>query len=181
MLSPGELSRAPFEDAAAAKNSVACFECQDQLGNQPMEIRTTRFGRLEIEADEVIRFPAGLTGLDGCLDWVFLADAENDALGWLQSTTHEGVALAVVSPRRFVPDYQVRVPRQELAPLCLESAGGAHVLVIVSKNDRAITLNLKAPLIINLEKRTGRQVVTSTDQPLQYELGSSPSRMKKIA
>ena len=37
-----------------------------------MEIRTTRFGPLEVEADDVIRFPAGLAGLEGCLDWVFL-------------------------------------------------------------------------------------------------------------
>jgi flagellar assembly factor FliW len=146
-----------------------------------MEIRTTRFGPLEIEADDVIRFPAGLAGLEGCLDWVFLADSHNDALGWLQSTTHDGVALAVVSPRRFVPDYQVRVPRNELASLCLEGAQGAHVLVIVSKNDRSISLNLKAPLVINLEQRTGRQVVTSTDQPLQYEPTYDHASWKKSA
>lgn len=146
-----------------------------------MEIRTTRFGPLEVEADDVIHFPAGLAGLEGCLDWVFLADSHNDALGWLQSTTHDEVALAVVSPRRFVPDYQVRVPRHELAPLCLEPAHGAQVLVIVSKNERSITLNLKAPLVINLEKRTGRQVVTSADQPLQYEPACDHSPWKKTA
>jgi flagellar assembly factor FliW len=146
-----------------------------------MEIRTTRFGSLEVEADDMIRFPSGMAGLEGCLDWVFLADSHNESLGWLQSTTNEDVALAVVSPRRFVPGYQVRVPRQELAPLCLESARGAQVLVIVSKNERSITLNLKAPLVINLENRTGRQVVNSADQPLQYEPGSELSPWKKTA
>jgi len=146
-----------------------------------MEIPTSRFGPIEIEAADILHFPEGLAGLDGCLDWVFLADSMNDALGWLQSATHEEVALAVVSPRRFVPDFQVRVPRRELDALELEPAHGAHVLVIVSKNDRSITLNLKAPLIINLERRRGRQVVSLADQPLQYEPYGQPSPWKKTA
>jgi len=60
---------------------------------------------------------------------------QNDALGWLQSTSRPEVALAVVTPRRFVPDYQVRIVRSELAPLAIHSSQDAKVLVIVGKND----------------------------------------------
>jgi flagellar assembly factor FliW len=146
-----------------------------------IEIPTSRFGVVAVEANDVISFPAGLLGLDGCSRWVLLADAQNDALGWLQSTTQPDVALAVVSPRRFVPDYQVRVGRGELAPLNMDASRDAQVLVIVSKNEQAITLNLKAPLVINLERRVGRQVVTNGDQPVQYQLDSEMSARKKIA
>ncbi len=146
-----------------------------------MEIRTTRFGPVTIESDDVIQFPSGLLGLDGCRSWVLLADAQNDVLGWLQSTTQPEVALAVVSPRRFVPDYQVRVARTQLDPLGLSSLKDAHVLVIVSKNEESITLNLKAPLIINLQRCVGRQVVDNADYPVQYELCSEPPPRKMIA
>jgi flagellar assembly factor FliW len=146
-----------------------------------MEIGTTRFGSVAIEANDVIRFPAGLLGLDGCLDWVLLADAENPSLGWMQSVTHADVALAVVSPRRFVPDYQVRLPRKELESLALDSPQSAHVLTIVSKNEQTISLNLKAPLLINLERRLGRQVITGGDQPLQYELHPETVPRRKVA
>ena len=71
--------------------------------------------------------------------------------------------------------------RSELGPLALDPLQEAHVLVIVSKNERSITLNLKAPLIINLQRRIGRQVVTNVDQPLQYELSNPESSRKKIA
>jgi flagellar assembly factor FliW len=145
-----------------------------------LEIGTTRFGPVQIEADDVICFPDGMLGLDDCRHWVLLADAHNDALGWLQSTTQPEVALAVVSPRRFVPDYQVRTPRAEIAPLSLDLLRDVHVLAIVSKNERSITLNLKAPLIINLERRVGRQVINSGEQPIQYEL-CEPVPRKKIA
>jgi hypothetical protein len=65
----------------------------------------------------------GLPGLEDCREWALLADASNDALGWLQSTTRGDVALAVVSPRRFVPDYQVRIPRSELTPRSVSRYG----------------------------------------------------------
>jgi flagellar assembly factor FliW len=69
-----------------------------------------------------------------------------------------------------VPQYDVRVPAAELAPLALGSPGDAHVLVVVGSDEEGITLNLKAPLVINLRRRLGRQVVHNHDLPLRYEL-----------
>jgi flagellar assembly factor FliW len=146
-----------------------------------MQIPTTRFGPLELEPNDTLRFPGGLLGLEDCREWVLLADAQNSALGWLQSTTRSDVALAVVSPRRFVPHYQFKVYRSELAVLELESVSDAQVLTIVSKNERSITLNLKAPIVINLKRQLGRQVVANGDLPLQHELSSVPATLKKSA
>jgi flagellar assembly factor FliW len=146
-----------------------------------MRINTSRFGRIDIDAADIISFPSGLPGLEGCRDWALLADATNDALGWLQSTTRGDVALAVVSPRRFVPDYQVRIPRSELTPLAIADLRQAQVVVIVGSNGRTLTLNLKAPIVINLEARTGRQVVASGELPMQYELPCATPALKKSA
>jgi flagellar assembly factor FliW len=110
-----------------------------------------------------------------------LADSDNDALGWLQSTTHGDVALAVVSPRRFVPDYQVRIPRSELTPLALADMRQAQVVVVVGKTATGLTLNLKAPIVINLVARTGRQVVASGELSMQYELVPQRPSLKKSA
>lgn len=146
-----------------------------------MQILTTRFGVLEIEADDLISFPNGLFGLEDCRDWVLLADAQNDALGWLQCTSRPEIALAVVSPRRFVPSYQLKALRSDLMPLDLRAVDDAQVLAVVGKNERGITLNLKAPLVINIEKRLGRQVVSNVDQPLQFELPAERPALKKSA
>ncbi len=135
-----------------------------------MKIDTSRFGFVQIEPHDLLHFPTGMLGLEDCRHWVLLADAENDALGWLQSTSRPEVALAVVSPRRFVPDYQVRLARGELAPLELTELRDAQVLTILGQNERGITLNLKAPVVINLQRRLGRQVITNGDLPIQYPL-----------
>jgi flagellar assembly factor FliW len=146
-----------------------------------MKIDTTRFGCLDIVPDDLLQFPAGLLGLEDCRHWVLLADAEHSALGWLQSTLRPEIAFAVVCPRRFVPEYQVRVSRGELSPLCLTEVREAQVLSILGKNERGLTLNLKAPLVINLERRLGRQVITNGDQPIQYPLVSDPAPLRKTA
>jgi len=146
-----------------------------------MRINTTRFGRIDVDPADVLTFPSGLPGLEDCREWALLADATNDALGWLQSTTRGDVALAVVSPRRFVPDYQVRIPRSELTPLAIADIRQAQVVLVVSRSGTALTLNLKAPIVINLEARTGRQVVASGDLSMHYELAIPQPTLKKSA
>ena len=146
-----------------------------------MRITTTRFGCIEVAAGDVIRFPSGLPGLEDCREWALLADAANDAVGWLQSTTRGDVALAVVSPRRFVPDYRVRIARSELAPLNLADLRDAQVVVVVGTTGTTLTLNLKAPIVINVETRMGRQVVASGDLPLRHELVPGRPPLKRSA
>jgi flagellar assembly factor FliW len=146
-----------------------------------MLVTTTRFGNVEMRADDVLLFPNGLLGMEDSRHWVLLADAHNEALGWLQSLTKPELAFAVVSPRRFVSDFQLRVARAELASLALDDLKQAQVLVIVGKGDRGMTLNLRAPLVINESRRVGRQVIANNELPIQYELNTEPVRLRKTA
>ncbi len=146
-----------------------------------MNINTTRFGPVGIEPDDVVHFAEGLLGLPTCKEWVLLADAESDALAWMQSVDRPEIAFAVVSPRRFVPHYQIRVAQRELEPLEFDCLSEAQVLVILGKSENGVTLNLKAPLVLNLENRLGRQVITNGELPVQYELGTGCAALRKSA
>jgi flagellar assembly factor FliW len=46
----------------------------------------------------------------------------------------------------------------------------AFVLAVLARNDGQLTVNLRAPIVINLDRRLGRQVVTTDEQPLAWEL-----------
>ncbi len=80
-----------------------------------------------------------------------------------------------------MPDYQVRLPRRELEPLELEDISLAEVLVVVSRSAGYITLNLKAPLVLNLQRGLGRQVISHGDQPIQYVVASLSPVLRKSA
>lgn len=146
-----------------------------------MQIRTTRFGTVTIDPADVLSFPHGLIGFRESQRFVLLPDTKSGALGWLQSCTQSELALAVVSPRRFVPNYQVRVAAGLLGSLQLEAIDRAYILCVVAPNDGQLTMNLRAPLVINLDRRLGRQIVTTDEQPLQYALSFSSAELRKAA
>jgi flagellar assembly factor FliW len=142
---------------------------------------SSRLGPIEIDGEHLLHFPSGLVGWEDCTKWVLLSDQQNDALAWLQSVDRPDVAVPVTSPRRFVPGYQIRVARRELVQLGLDDAGATKVLVTIGRTAGGLTLDLKAPLLLNLQRRLGRQVTANGDLPLRYELGSSAITTKRIA
>jgi flagellar assembly factor FliW len=146
-----------------------------------MLITTTRFGSIPVKADDIVTFPTGLIGYEACRRWILLADAELDQVGWLQSITNPDVAMAVISPRRFLPEYEVHVGRSQLAPLELTGVDQAFVLNVLALNEGRLTVNLRAPLIVNLNRRMGRQIITTDDQPTQFELSQRLARLRKSA
>jgi flagellar assembly factor FliW len=170
---------------ACARQSRGWLSPHSYAGSMPvavMEIQTAHFGPVAIEVNDILHFPHGVVAFEDCRHWVVLADEDNPALAWLQSVTRPEIALPVVSPRRFVPEYSVRVGRGQLLSLELSPLDGAYVLGIVSTSDGDLTLNLKAPLIINLDRRLGRQVITTDEQPVALALPQSrPAVWRKSA
>jgi flagellar assembly factor FliW len=146
-----------------------------------MQISTTRFGTLAVDVDDLLHFPHGLVGFEDCRHWVLLADPRNNAVGWLQCADRPATAFAVVSPRRFAEDYRIRVGQSQLASLSLADRDRLYVLCVVSSQDDCCTMNLRAPILINLDRRLGCQVITSDEQPLQVELAKPPVQLRKSA
>ncbi|MDZ4657692.1 MAG: flagellar assembly protein FliW [Bythopirellula sp.] len=162
-----------------------------------MDVFTTRFGVLSVQPHDEIVFEQGLIGLEDCKRWVVLTDSNNPALGWLQNLDQGHIALGVVSPRRFVPEYQLRVDRADLRTLGLVTIRDAEVVVIASrqpspavdsrlrgndgKDSTGLTLNLRAPLVINVEKRLGCQVIAKDEHPVQYPLDLQNLKLRRIA
>jgi flagellar assembly factor FliW len=146
-----------------------------------MLLETSRFGAVDVEVEDILHFPDGLIGFEDQRHWVLLADDQNESLGWLQSVRTPHVALPVVSPRRFAADYQVRVAKSQMGPLELAESDQAFVLNVINRNDDRFTVNLKAPVIINLDRRLGRQVVTLDEQPIALPFASCPAAARKIA
>lgn len=146
-----------------------------------MDIYTTRFGTLSVQPQDELLFEGGLIGLEDCRRWVVLTDSNNAALGWLQSLDQGHIALGVVSPRRFVPEYQLRVCRFELSSLGLTTVHDAEVVVIASRRESGFSLNLRAPIVINVEKRLGCQVIAKDEYPVQYPLDMHNMNLRRIA
>lgn len=135
-----------------------------------MRIETTRFGSLRIEDDQLFLFPQGMIGMETLRQWVLLPDPAGPAVAWLQSASRGDRALAVISPRAFVPDYRVSIQRRDLGSLNLRSGDSLFVLTTVAGHVGRLDTNLRAPILLNLSRKLGLQVVTSDNQPLRYPI-----------
>ena len=92
-----------------------------------MKVQSTRFGPVDIEPDDILLFRHGLIGFEDCQHWTILADEDNDRVAWMQCMQRSDLAIPVVSPRRFVPDYQVRIDPKDVETLQLENAEQAFL------------------------------------------------------
>lgn len=146
-----------------------------------MEVTTSQFGTVHVPLGEAICFPSGLIGFEDCQSWVLLAHRPNDSVIWLQSTQIHEIALPVVDPRTFVPEFTLQLEQADWTPLGKREEDVIQVLVSVSRHDDSLRVNLQSPIVINMERRLGRQVMNTEVWATDHLVWGSDEAMKKTA
>lgn len=126
-----------------------------------IKFKTTRFGEIELQEEELITLPKGLIGFPELKKFVLLDHDKESPFKWLQSTDDGAIAFVLLNPLLFKPDFTVEVSLPEVSDLELENEEDAVISVIVTMPGKPenMTANLKAPLIFNLKNRMGKQII----------------------
>ncbi len=129
-----------------------------------MKISTTRFGTIEVLEKEIIHMPNGMIGFPDERQFILLKHAEGSPFLWFQSIKSPGLAFVVLDPFILEPHYEFNLLEEDKKDLRLkENSNGIQALVVIniSHNGQSlkITANLLAPIIINIEERTAKQVI----------------------
>ncbi|XZE22562.1 flagellar assembly protein FliW [Pirellulaceae bacterium SH449] len=130
-----------------------------------MQIQTSRFGKIDVDHADLLLMPHGLIGFETCRHWILLSTDDQSPVAWLQSVALANVALPVISPRRFIPEYRARIQRRDLASLNLHNEDQIYFLCVVSKTGSILTANLKSPILLNATRHLAAQLVVTDDQP----------------
>jgi flagellar assembly factor FliW len=125
-----------------------------------MKIQTVHFGEIEIDDEKVFSFPNGLPGLEEDKRFTLLSRGEEQPIRSLQSIDHWEIALPVVDPFQLLPSYECDLLEDDIAALSIDSPEDVLTLgvLVIPKEPEKMTINLVAPLIINLKNRIGRQI-----------------------
>lgn len=126
-----------------------------------MAIQSDRFGCVEVDEKNVLTFPQGIIGLSDEHSFVLLRTAKSDAVGWLQSVTNPSLALPVVSAHVLAPPYP-DVDLESYAQAVGKDTRREELAVIVVLNAQPgvpATVNLVAPILVNVTTRVGAQVI----------------------
>lgn len=127
----------------------------------PATIVTPRFGEVSFTAEDTIEFPWGLPGFPDLHRFLALSLDEQPGYVWLQSVDDPQTALPAADPWSIFADYEPRLPAYATESLEISQPDEFTLLciVVVTKNAAEMTMNLLAPVIVNLRTRRARQVM----------------------
>jgi len=135
---------------------------QDEHGalEKTVSVELPRFGECTYGESDVIAFPWGLPGFAQLRRFLVFADSEAEGYIWLQSLDDLKVALPLCDPWTIFDDYEAPLPLYGTQSLGIETADSFCILcvLVATPGSGITTINLLAPIVINLKTRIGRQI-----------------------
>ena len=125
-----------------------------------MIIETKAFGPMEIDERQIIQFRTGILGFTHLKEYA-LIDSQQPPFFILQAIQDRDTSFIIMSPEVFRSDYGLDLASDELDELEWEDDEELLVMAIVTipQDGSPITANLQGPVIINKQKRLGKQAI----------------------
>lgn len=146
------------------------------MSDNKIKVDTSRFGEVEILKEKIYSFPDGIPGFADCKKYCILDNSKNTLFKWLQSVDNPDLAFVLFDPFLIKKDYDVFVNDGDVNLLEIESNADVIVTVILTipnEKPENMTANLKAPVIFNIKKKIGKQIILNeADQPLEFPIWS---------
>lgn len=124
-------------------------------------IETKQLGKVEYLEENIITFNSGLPGFEDEKQFIICQNDDNSPFAYLQSVNNTNLSFIIVNPFNFFSDYQFELDdntKEELAINNIEEVATWGILSIVNDLKRA-SINLKAPIIININAKKGKQYI----------------------
>ncbi len=125
-----------------------------------MIIQTVHFGEVTFDETRKLSFANGLPGLEEETEFALLSQADSEPVCWLQSLVHPEIALPVLNPFLVCPSYAFDITDSDVDDLGIKDVQDVCVLnvLVIPQDVNEMTINLSAPIIINMKSRQGQQI-----------------------
>lgn len=129
-----------------------------------MNINSKVFGSIEIDENKIIKFVNGIVGFPELTDFVLLHDDEkghSNGIRWMQSLQETAFAIPVIDPLHIIASYNPEVDDELLKPIGTLDVNEMLILVTITvpSDIKQMSVNLRAPLIINARERKACQII----------------------
>lgn len=148
-----------------------------------MKITTTRFGEISVDEGKIIDMKGGILGFEHLKKYVMLVQDEKTPFLWFQSVEDGQTAFVIINPQLIKADYEPLINDEEVVRLGIENVTDVVLMVIVTirSNPLMVTVNLRAPIVINAGKRFAMQVVLDDpDFPIRYSIADNKKNAEDV-
>ncbi len=146
-----------------------------------MEINSKLLGIIEYASDNIIRFDEGLIGIPEKKNFILIEKEDFKPFSYLQSVDDPAFVLVVINPMMVEKEYRFDIHKDDLNAIDIMSEDDFSLLAIVifAKKIENITVNLKAPILINIHTKKALQIILQNDdysveEPLMRSVSSEP-------
>ena len=133
----------------------------------------SRFADADVNPGDVLMFAEGLPGYESARQFVLLDVPDQAPLKVLHAVNASEPCFLVVDPKSVLPTYRYELTDSDRQRLGAKDDSTLLWLAMVIVDDAGtVAVNLRAPIVINPERMTGRQVMPNACvYPLRYVLG----------
>jgi flagellar assembly factor FliW len=133
-----------------------------------VKVLTTRFGELSVNKEDLIRFKEGILGFEEHKNFFIVDPNDNTLILWLQSSDTPNIAFPMIEPQIFKADYFPVLMPSDMASIELEETTDARVysVLTIPADYTQMSANLKAPIVVNVKKNIGKQIVLQDNRTL---------------
>ncbi|MBV4437195.1 flagellar assembly protein FliW [Clostridium tyrobutyricum] len=138
-----------------------------------MELKTKFHRTINYDKKDVITFKNGIPGFENLKKFILIPAEENSLFGILQSTEDANIGIVVASPFNVCKNYEFDIDDDKISELNIKDNKDVLVVntVTLDSNIENITINLKAPIVINTKHNIGEQLILdNVDYPIKYPL-----------
>ena len=140
-----------------------------------MVVKTKFFGEVDLPEEKILTFDRGLIGLPDYKQFTLLYDCDKEQtnISWLQSVEEPSLALPVIKPWLVKEDYNPTVEDELLVSLgeLTEENPVSLLTMTVPEDTKQMSVNLKAPVVINADTRKGIQIIAENqDYEVKYKV-----------
>ena len=124
------------------------------------------FKNLVYSENDVISFPSGIPGFENNREFVIVTVPEYEPFQWLVCIDESHLRFAVINPLLFLPDYSPNMVKEQLEDLHIDKTEDIllYSIVTIRENPLDSTANLIGPIVINKNKRVGKQIIIDDDR-----------------
>lgn len=136
-----------------------------------MQIISDKFGMVKIDDNSIIDFPGGIPGFSNLTKFAIVKCLQTEPIQWFQSVEDGHITLPVINPFLVKADYNIEINDDDLDLLQTHNEEDLIVLnvMVLPDNLKSMTINLMAPVLINIKKMIGCQVLMDhREVPLRY-------------
>ncbi|HGM3507190.1 TPA: flagellar assembly protein FliW [Clostridioides difficile] len=108
----------------------------------------------------------GILGFENLKEYELLDIEDNDSLKEFNSTEEECIGFVVVSPFEIINEYEIVLNQETIEKLEVKSPKDVVLFNIITlgKTLEESTVNMKAPIVINIKTNFGMQIILQDDK-----------------